>query len=83
MRPDDVWGALDQRGGEGWKPVEHVGGIAVCELDVLSLHRAESVQALLEGRKACGGRGVGLQDADQRDVPRPLRLGTHPLGGRP
>jgi hypothetical protein len=74
--PNDVWGALDQLGGEGRKSVDHVGGIAVFELDVLPLHIAEVVQALLEGRKAHGGRGVGLQDADQRDVPPPLRLGS-------
>jgi transposase InsO family protein len=65
---------LDQLGGEGRQPVDHVGGIAVVELDVLPLHIAKVAQALLEGRKARGGRWVRLQDADQRDVPPPLRL---------
>jgi hypothetical protein len=67
--PDDVWGALDQLGGEARKPVDHVGGIVVCKLDVLPLHIAEVAQALLEGRKAGSGRWVGLQDTDQRDFP--------------
>src|SRR5712671_6907626 len=44
--------------------------------DGLPLHITEVAQALLEGRKAHAGRWVGLQDADQRDVPPPLRLGS-------
>ena len=81
MRPEDVWGELDQLGGQGGQPVDLARGIAVRKAEVLPLHIAQVVQALPEGRKAPPEvrRGVWFQHADQWDVsPRlPFSGGEH------
>ena len=75
IRPEDVWGKLDQLSGQRGEPVDVPLAIPIVEEDALSLHIAQVAQALLEGREA--GRetlwGAWFQHADPGDFPPRLR----------